>query len=147
MPTLEELQAEYNKSIQKETYLKTPENTDVNVGFSQPVQEQGVAFSDKDIYGAIGENVEQRRSRNQGALETIGIGATRLAGKTLTKTAESAGFIAGLLGVDNNRKAYKDSNVGWDFSSWIAGAADNGLATLASDLETKLEDITPLYIV
>jgi hypothetical protein len=142
MPTLEELQAEYNKSIQKETYLKTPENTDVNVGFSQPVQEQGVAFSDKDIYGAIGENVEQRRSRNQGALETIGIGATRLAGKTLTKTAESAGFIAGLLGVDNNSENY-----GGGFSGWIAGAADNGLATLASDLETKLEDITPLYIV
>lgn len=140
MPTLEELQAEYNKSIQKETYLKTPENTDVNVGFSQPVQEQGVAFSDKDIYGAIGENVEQRRSRNQGALETIGIGATRLAGKTLTKTAEGAGFIAGLLGVDNNSENY-----GGGFSGWIAGAADNGLATLASDMESKLEDITPLY--
>ena len=140
MPTLEELQAEYNKSIQKETYLKNPENTDVNVGFSQPLQEQGVAFSNKDIYGAIGENLENRRSRNQGAWETVGIGAARLAGKTLTKTAEGAGFIAGLAGIDNNSEAY-----GSGLSAWIAGAADNGLATLASDMEQKLEDITPLY--
>ena len=140
MPTLEELQAEYNKSIQKETYLKSPENTDVNVGFSQPVQEQGVAFSDKDIYGAIGENLENRRSRNQGAWETVGIGAARLAGKTLTKTAEGAGFIAGLAGIDNNSEAY-----GSGLSAWIAGAADNALSTLASDMEQKLEDITPLY--
>jgi hypothetical protein len=140
MPTLEELRNEYNKNIQKETLLASNGSADINIGFDRPLQEISTAWSDKDAYGAIGENVEQRRSRNQGALETIGIGATRLAGKTLTKTAEGAGFIAGLLGVDNNSENY-----GGGFPGWIAGAADNGLATLASDMESKLEDITPLY--
>lgn len=140
MPTLEELQKEYNKSIQKESYLGKKENTDVNVGFDQPLQEYGTEWSNKDMYGAIGENVENRRSRNQGAWETVGIGAARLAGKTLTKTAEGAGFIAGLVGIDNNSEEY-----GSELSAWIVGAADNGLATLASDMEKKLEDVTPLY--
>ena len=145
MPTLKELQNEYNNSIQKDSYLqKPPSSGDINIGYGTPLIDN-VEWSNKDIGQGFGEEVENRRSRNQGFLETLGIAATRLAGKTATKTAQGAGFIGGLLGIDNHREDYKDAGVGFDFASWIAGAADNGLAVVASDLERKLEDVTPLY--
>lgn len=153
MPNLTELLDEYNKGIQKNKSLISPE--EMNVGFGL-AKEQDIPFSSKDLGQSIYEEVENRRSRNQGGLETLGIGAARLAGKTLTKTAEGAGFIAGLVGdalgnavgLDTNTDTYKkegDTSLGGNLSAWIAGAADNGLATLASDMEKSLEDITPLY--
>lgn len=142
MPTLEELQKEYNQAIQKNSYLLNNNKAtsgSVGIAYSQPVIEN-TEFSNKDFNQQAFEDVENRRSRNQGFFETLGIGATRLAGKTLTKTAESAGFVGGLLGIDNNNEEYGDG-----FAAWIAGAADNGLAVVAKDLEDKLEDATPLY--
>jgi len=97
-------------------------------------------WSDYDKGTFLDENVEERRSRNQGTLDKLGIGLTRLAGKTLTTTAESAGFVGGLLGIDNHSDEH-----GGGFSGWIAGAADNGLAVVAKDLEQNLKDATPLY--
>jgi hypothetical protein len=142
MPDLKELLDEYNRGIQKNTMLTSPE--EMGVGFGA-AEEQDIPFSSKDLGQSIYEDVENRRSRNQGGWETLGIAGARLAGKTLTKTAASAGFLGGLLGIDNNRKDYKDPNVGWDVNSWITGAADNGLAVAAMDLEKDLEDVTPLY--
>ncbi len=111
----------------------------MNIGYSQPYQEKN-PWSDYDINGAIFENLENRRSRNQGFLDTLAIGSARLVGKTLTKTVEGAGLLAGLLGVDNHNEDYGGGGMGW-----VAGAADNGLAKLAADMEKNLEDITPLY--
>ena len=147
MPTLEELTAEYNKSIQSKDYQipKKKDIVDLNMGYKQSESEGSVPYSPKDQYGVLDEELENRRSRNQDAWDKTGIFAARLAGKAVTKTAEGAGFVGGLVGIDNNRKAYKDPNVGWDFASWIAGAADNGLAVAAMDMEKDLEDVTPLY--
>jgi hypothetical protein len=149
MPTLQELKAEYDRAIQKSTMLaKTVKSTGtMGYGYDEPNIQRGVEFSTKDLNQGLDEEVENRRSRNQGFGETLGIFGARLAGKAVTKTAEGAGFIAGLVGIDNNRKAYKDDNAGMgeSLAAWIAGASDNGLALVASDLEKKLEDVTPLY--
>ena len=149
MPTLQELKAEYDRAIQKSTMLaKTVKSTGtMGYGYDEPNIQRGVEFSTKDLNQGLDEEVENRRSRNQGTAETLGILGARLAGKAVTKTAEGAGFIAGLVGIDNNRKAYKDDNAGMgeSLAAWIAGASDNGLALVASDLEKKLEDVTPLY--
>jgi len=136
MPTLEELLKEYNAGIQKNKALfaeDKPTAEKMNMGFSLPSQERDVEYSSYDINQGIGEDVENRRSRNQGFWDTLGIGTARLAGKTLTKTAESAGFIGGLLGIDNRSNEY-----GGGVSGWIAGAADNGLAVAARELEQNL---------
>lgn len=149
MPTLEELQKEYNQTIQKNSYLlnnNKETSGSIGIAYSQPVIED-VEFSSKDINQQAFEDVENRRSRNQGFFETLGIGVGRLAGKTITKTAEGAGFLAGLAGIDNHRKEYKseDADLGEALAAWIAGAADNGLSVAALDLEKNLEDATPLY--
>jgi len=46
----------------------------------------------------------------------------------------------GLLGIDN-----RSENYGEGLAAWIAGAADNGLSVLATDLEKDLEESLPLY--
>ncbi len=148
MPTLEEIK-NYNASVGASSYLNNGQNllTDpqnisgtVKLGFEQAAQEKGQQFVEEDLYGAINEEIENRRSRNQNVWEKGAIGLTRLAGKTLTKTAEGAGFLAGLAGIDN-----RSENYGGGIAGWIAGAADNGLAVLASDLEKDLEEALPLY--
>jgi hypothetical protein len=100
----------------------------------------GEPWSEYDQGTFLTENTEERRSRNQGGWDTLKIGTARLAGKTLTKLAESAGFVAGLTGIDNRSDEY-----GGGVSGWIAGAADNGLSVVARELEQNLEDATPLY--
>jgi len=104
-------------------------------------------WSDYDKGSYFNENLEERRSRNQDGWDALGIGTARLLGQGITKTAGGVGMLAGLVGIDNHRKDYKneDSDFLQSTAAWIAGAADNGLAVVANELEKNLIDATPLY--
>jgi hypothetical protein len=107
----------------------------------------GEEYSNYDKGTFLTENVEERRSRNQNGMDALGIATERLIGKTVLKTTAGIGLLGGLLGIDNANENYKNenSNIGQNIAAWIAGAADNGLAKISTDIEKQLENATPLY--
>lgn len=67
----------------------------------------------------------------------------RLLDKAGGYTVQGFGFLGGLVGVGNKHGNYSNNS---GFSNWIAGAADNSLATWARDVNANVDDLyRPIY--
>lgn len=81
-------------------------------------------------FGALpGRPMDEMRAQQQSGFDQTGNAIVRLLSSTVLKTAQTAGFLAGLAGVGN-------SEVG----GGIARAADNGFAQWAEDLENDIKE-------
>ena len=76
-----------------------------------------------------GRPMDEMRAQQQSGFDQTGNAIARLLSSTVLKTAQTAGFLAGLAGVGN-------SEVGGS----IARAADNGFAQWAEDLENDIKE-------
>jgi hypothetical protein len=83
-----------------------------------------------------GVTAEESRARNQSGWDQGANAVGTLIGSTALKVGQSVGYLAGLAGMGNDGEFGK---------SWIAGAANNGLATLLVDMEEDLKDLLPIY--
>jgi hypothetical protein len=99
-------------------------------------------YNDPNLGFVAGRDNEDLYAQNQGVMSSIGHGAGRLAGLTVTKLGTGLGYLAGLVGVGNDSEKYGDG-----FGAWIAGAGDNGVAKWFDNLENdKIKnDWLPIY--
>lgn len=97
--------------------------------------------ADRLPYAFPGMDMEDFYAQNQTSFDKVYSGLLGMVGKVGTKTLYSVGALAGLAGFGNNHKDY-----GQGFSSWVAGAADNGIAKFAEDAESYINNAAlPIY--
>jgi hypothetical protein len=99
-------------------------------------------FNSDNLKFLPGRDNEDLYAQDQSILGSIGHGAGRLVGLSVSKTGTGFGYLAGLVGVGNDSEKY-----GHGFSSWIAGASDNGMAKWFNNLENETikNDWLPIY--
>jgi len=90
----------------------------------------------KDVGGSFGSDLQDYRAGQQGGLEKVGIGLTRLPLQTAAKTIQGAGYLLGLgQGLLTN---------GFNEEALVA-AADNSIAKFGENLDTDIKDYLTLY--
>lgn len=99
-------------------------------------------YNRNDLGFIGGRDNEDLYAQNQGFFNSVGSGLGRLVGLTATKTGTGLGYLAGLVGIDNDSEKY-----GNGFSAWIAGAGDNGIAKWFNEIENDKikQDWLPIY--
>lgn len=100
-------------------------------------------YNDKTLKFLPGRDNEDIYAQNQGFFNSVGHGLGRLVGLSVSKTGTGLGYLAGLVGIDNDSEKYG----GKGFNSWVAGAGDNGIAKWFTNLEDEKikQDWFPIY--